>query len=129
MASSHTPFNTTDAQHSPSCAIQSWSRTTCQCIEVAVQELMSLEGIGYHRFQSRPAAADFPDFIARVGEILNIPADRLVDVTGGQGDYFTSSLPYAFDTLRKQKLVEGGDVGLIIAVGSGVQAGCAAYYF
>ena len=31
--------------------------------------------------------------------------------------------------VREQGLVQPGDIGLIVAVGSGIQVGCATYYF
>ena len=46
-----------------------------------------------------------------------------------ENDLFTSSLPYALEHVREQHLVEPGDIGLIINAGSGIQVGCAIYYF
>jgi 3-oxoacyl-[acyl-carrier-protein] synthase III len=54
---------------------------------------------------------------------------QLVDVTRGAGDLYTSSLPFALRHAVDTGLVAVGDVGLLIGVGSGIQAGCALYRF
>ncbi len=58
---------------------------------------------------------------------MNISRDKFVDVA--RKDLFTSSLPYSLEHIREQHLVKPGDIGLIITVGSGIQVGCATYYF
>jgi 3-oxoacyl-[acyl-carrier-protein] synthase III len=52
-----------------------------------------------------------------------------VDIVDDGKDYFTSSLAYAFQYARRQDVVKPGDIGLIINVGTGIQIGCAIYYF
>ena len=44
-------------------------------------------------------------------------------------DLYTSSAAYALRHALERKRVGPGDVGLIMGVGSGVQVGCAIYYF
>jgi 3-oxoacyl-[acyl-carrier-protein] synthase III len=58
---------------------------------------------------------------------MDISRDKFVDVA--RKDLFTSSLPYALEHIREQNLVEPGDIGLIIAIGSGIQVGCCIYHF
>jgi 3-oxoacyl-[acyl-carrier-protein] synthase III len=48
---------------------------------------------------------------------------------GSERDLYTSALPYAFQYVQEQQLVQPGDIGLIINVGAGIQVGCATYYF
>jgi 3-oxoacyl-[acyl-carrier-protein] synthase III len=52
-----------------------------------------------------------------------------VDIAHAGNDLYTSSLPYTLQHVREQNLVQSGDVGLIITAGSGIQVGCATYYF
>jgi 3-oxoacyl-[acyl-carrier-protein] synthase III len=67
-------------------------------------------------------------FIQRLSETLKLTSDKFVDVEPDH-DLFTSSLPYALQHVRERDMVEPGDIGLIIAVGTGIQVGCATYYF
>jgi hypothetical protein len=46
-----------------------------------------------------------------------------------RGDLFTSSLPHTLQYIREHDRAGNGDVGLIINVGTGIQVGCAIYYF
>jgi 3-oxoacyl-[acyl-carrier-protein] synthase III len=68
-------------------------------------------------------------FIAQLSEALGIPVDRFVDAVGDGPDLFSSSLPYALEFAKANGLVNGGDLGLVISVGSGIQVGCAIYHF
>jgi 3-oxoacyl-[acyl-carrier-protein] synthase III len=68
-------------------------------------------------------------FIQLLSEKMNVPFENFIDVAVEGPDLFTSSLPYAINYAFENKLVKKGDKGLIIAVGSGVQAGCAIYHF
>jgi 3-oxoacyl-[acyl-carrier-protein] synthase III len=69
------------------------------------------------------------DFIERLSEKLNVPLERFVNVAGEGPDLFSSSLAYAFEHAVEHGVVKAGDTGLMIAVGSGIQVGCALYYF
>jgi 3-oxoacyl-[acyl-carrier-protein] synthase III len=68
-------------------------------------------------------------FIARLSESLNLPLDRFVDTVGEGSDLFSSSLTCALDYTQEKGLVQPGDIGLMIAVGAGIQVGCAIYHF
>jgi 3-oxoacyl-[acyl-carrier-protein] synthase III len=68
-------------------------------------------------------------FIAKLSEAMNLSNDRFVDAVGESQDLFTSSLPCALQFAHEHNLVKVGDIGLIISVGSGIQVGCAVYYF
>ena len=60
---------------------------------------------------------------------MNVLREKYVDIVDDGKDYFTSSLAYAFQYARRQDVVKPGDIGLIINVGTGIQIGCAIYYF
>jgi 3-oxoacyl-[acyl-carrier-protein] synthase III len=64
-----------------------------------------------------------------LGEQLGLPPTKLIDVAIEGQDLFSSSIPFALDDVRRRDLVRSGDVGLIVAVGSGIQVGCALYHF
>lgn len=99
------------------------------CILPVVRELLRQEGL-------EPGQIDmvFPPqisvgFVARLSSQLEIPVERFVEVVGDGPDLFSSSLPYAIEHAFKNGLIKPGDTGLVIAVGSGIQAGCAIYHF
>ena len=60
---------------------------------------------------------------------MNVSREKFVDIAYDGKDFFTSSLPCALQYAREQQLVKAGDIGLIINVGTGIQIGCAVYYF
>jgi 3-oxoacyl-[acyl-carrier-protein] synthase III len=95
----------------------------------AVREILEREGLAPGQI-----ARIFPPqissaFISSLSESLNIPVEKFVDVVGEGPDLFTSSIPYSMEYALGKGLVQSGDIGLIIAVGSGIQAGCAIYHF
>ena len=99
------------------------------CIFPAVQELMQLEGLDLNRIDKVFPPQISSRFISKLSEMLHIPLERFVDVVGDGPDLFSSSLPYAFEHVYEKGLVKPGDTGLMIAVGSGIQVGCAIYHF
>jgi 3-oxoacyl-[acyl-carrier-protein] synthase III len=68
-------------------------------------------------------------FVGRLARVLQMPHTRMVFPPERRRDLHTSSLVLAFLQLREQNRVRTGDVGLIVAVGSGIQVGCATYRF
>jgi amino acid adenylation domain-containing protein len=99
-----------------------------QCIQEAVQELLRLEHLDLAQIKVVLPPQISTAFISRLSDTLSIDRSRLVDVQA-QHDLFTSSLAYTLQHVRKHNLVQPGDIGLIISVGSGIQVGCATYYF
>jgi amino acid adenylation domain-containing protein len=99
-----------------------------QCIQEAVQELLSLEHLDLAQIKVVLPPQISTEFIGRLSDALSIDRSKLVDVQA-QRDLFTSSLAYTLQHVRQHKLVQPGDIGLIISVGSGIQVGCATYYF
>jgi amino acid adenylation domain-containing protein len=73
-------------------------------------------------------------FLDRLAGRLGVPRARLVDAQDGlsesdRRDLYTSSVPYALRHAADAELARPGDIGLILAVGSGLQAAGATYYF
>ncbi len=95
----------------------------------AVQELLQLEGLDLERIDKIFPPQISAGFITGLSDKLGLPREKFIDVVGDGPDLFSSSLPYAFEHAREQGLVKPGDIGLMIAVGSGIQVGCAIYYF
>ncbi len=99
------------------------------CILPAVQELLQMEELDISRIDRIFPPQISSGFIVRLSESLNLPLERFVDAVGVGPDLFTSSLTYALEYAHEKGLVQPGDTGLMIAVGSGIQVGCAIYHF
>src|SRR4029077_17727046 len=97
-------------------------------IPAAVDELLASEPLD--RSSITVVLAPFLSTADRnlLADCLGIPAERIADVPSN-GDLFTSNIPCWFDYLQNEHLVQAGEVGLIITAGSGIQIGCATYYF
>jgi len=70
-----------------------------------------------------------PAFVGRLSDTIHVDRERVVDIASEGTDLYTSSLPYTLEYVQEHQLVESGDIGLIISVGSGLQVGCATYHF
>lgn len=70
-----------------------------------------------------------PQFLKELTAALGVDQDVVVDIAVPGRDLFTSSFPYALQHARDRKAITDGDLGLILAVGSGIQVGCASYRF
>ncbi len=68
-------------------------------------------------------------FIKNLGLALEQPADKFVNALNAETDFFSSSLPVALNHALQTDLAKPGSTALIIAVGSGIQTGCALYHF
>jgi 3-oxoacyl-[acyl-carrier-protein] synthase III len=95
----------------------------------AVHELLEMEGIGIDQVDWIFPPQISSDFLALVSEKLNVPPGKIINVVVDGYDLFTSSLPYALDHVFNNGLVQRGEIGLLITVGSGLQVGCAIYHF
>jgi len=94
-----------------------------------VRELLELEQVDRSRIKAIFPPQISTAFIARLAGVLDVDPARCIDATIPGRDLFTSSLPYALRDAARRDLVHAGDLGLIIAVGSGIQIGCALYAF
>lgn len=95
----------------------------------AVEKLLKMEGLDIKRIDKVFPPQISSRFITRLSEELHLPREKFIDVVGKGPDFFSSSLTYAFEHACEKALVKPGDTGLMIAVGSGLQVGCAVYYF
>jgi amino acid adenylation domain-containing protein len=98
------------------------------CIPPAVEELLKLEEL-----DTSEIAVVFPPYLSpadgtELAERINIPRSRFVDLVSDT-DPFSSCVPYGLEYALRHKLVQPGDIGLIISVGSGLQVACATYRF
>ena len=64
-----------------------------------------------------------------LAEQLGLPPSKVVDVAVDGEDLFSSSIPFALEAVKRRGLTRPGDTGLVVAVGSGIQVGCALYHF
>jgi len=98
-------------------------------LKSAVDELLEREGIGMSDIQVVLPPQISPGFVTALADTLKIPREKLVDVAEDGKDLFSSSLPYAFRHANNDAMYRPGELGLILAVGSGIQAAAALYYF
>jgi 3-oxoacyl-[acyl-carrier-protein] synthase III len=98
-------------------------------IRGAVDELLAQEGLNLGDIAHVLPSQFSPTFHARLAEVLDVPPAKIVDLTGFGQDLFTSSLPMTLERLRDTGAAKPGDIGLIVNVASGIQVGCATYYF
>jgi len=68
-------------------------------------------------------------FITELSRTMHLPREKFVDAVDGRRDLYTSSLPLALQHAHDHGRARPGEIGLIISVGSGIQVGCALYYF
>jgi 3-oxoacyl-[acyl-carrier-protein] synthase III len=68
-------------------------------------------------------------FLDCIGRALRIEQDRIVNAIPAGRDLLTSSIPFAFRQSVERAPAMPGEIGLVISAGSGVQIGCALYYF
>jgi len=69
------------------------------------------------------------DFILRLAERLGANSDLFVRAMPGDRDLTSASIPFALGSVIEKGGCHPGQIGLVMAVGSGVQAGCALYHF
>jgi len=100
-----------------------------ECIPPAVEKLLKLEELDLSHIDVIFPPQISSGFIKQLSEKLNLPIERFIDVVGEGPDLFSSSLAYSFEHAVDNGLVKPGDTGLMIAVGSGIQVGCAIYHF
>ena len=100
-----------------------------RCIDEAVAELLKSEQLELSRIKVVMPPQISPAFVGRLSDTIHVDRERIVDIAREGADLYTSSLPYTLEYVQKHQLVEPGDIGLIISVGSGLQVGCATYHF
>ena len=99
------------------------------CIVPLVEDLLRREELELNQIDIVFPPQISTRFISQLSKQLNLPVKKFVDVVGEGPDIFSSSIPYGLEYAYSNQLVKSGSTGLIIAAGSGVQAGCAIYKF
>lgn len=100
-----------------------------KCVPGAVADLLAAEGLDPAQIDVVLPPQVSPEFITDLSDRIGVPRERFVDIAVPGADYFTSSVPFGLQHAEHHGLLRPGRVGLLIAVGSGVQVGCATYYF
>jgi len=99
------------------------------CVSKTVHELLDREGLDLSSIKIVFPPQISSEFVKRLARRLNILCEQCVDLAQDSRDLFTSSLAYSIQHARERRLVQSGDIGLVINVGTGIQVGCALYYF
>ena len=99
------------------------------CISEAVHDLLRLENLDTSQIKVVFPPQLSKPFLARLRAQFGLASGGIVDIAQDGMDLFTSSLASTLLFAREKKLVEAGDIGLIIDVGAGIQVGCATYRF
>ena len=100
-----------------------------ECVVKTVEELLNKENLKLSQIKTIFPPQISSRFINELSEKMDVLKEKFIDLTEDGKDLFTSSLSYPFQFARDHKMVNTGDIGLIINVGSGIQVGCALYYF
>lgn len=94
-----------------------------------VNDLLTAEGMSIGDIDRFFPPQISPLFIDLLAQQLGVDREKLVDVSQQGKDLFTSSLAYAVRHGLEEGLISEGQTGLLIQAGSGIQVGCALYYF
>lgn len=98
-------------------------------IQPLIVEILKQECIGLQEIDWVFPPQISTTFIHLLSEKLGLGFDKFIDVAGDGPDLFSSSIPYGMEYGFEIGLIKPGDIGLLIAVGSGIQVGCAIYHF
>jgi 3-oxoacyl-[acyl-carrier-protein] synthase III len=98
-------------------------------IQPLVEEILKQGGIALQEIDWVFPPQISSGFIMSLSGRLGFNYEKFIDVAGEGPDLFSSSIPYGMDYALEKGLIKSGDTGLIIAVGSGIQVGCAIYHF
>jgi hypothetical protein len=99
------------------------------CIPRVVEELLDAERLALDQVKAVLPPLLSADFPAKLADTLGVAPDRLFCCREADRDLFTSAVPYSLQQALESGQVQPGDLGLIINVSSGIQVGCATYYF
>lgn len=100
-----------------------------ECVARTVNDLLTAEGMSIGDIDRFFPPQISPLFIDLLAQQLGVDREKLVDVSQQGKDLFTSSLAYAVRYGLEEGLISEGQTGLLIQAGSGIQVGCALYYF
>lgn len=100
-----------------------------EVIKEAVNEMCILENVSLNDFDLVIPPQLSGHFIEMLTSELGININKVVNISRGSKNWLTASFPQSLNYSVKNNLIKPGHKILIIEVGSGVQAGCAIYYF
>lgn len=100
-----------------------------ECIVPLVLQLLDNEKLEMNAIDWLVPPQISPAFVHKLAERLAIPIEKTVDLAKDGQDLFSSSVPFGLQYLSEGGRAKSGNKALVIAVGAGVQAGCAIYYF
>jgi 3-oxoacyl-[acyl-carrier-protein] synthase III len=98
------------------------------CLATTVRGLLGGTDCSLDCFDAILAPAGFPELEAHLIDALEIDAERLVTIPA-RGDLSSSSLAAGLRTLEEEGRVCPGSRALVLAVGAGIQTGCAVVRF
>jgi 3-oxoacyl-[acyl-carrier-protein] synthase III len=101
--------------------------TLAECVCLTVQEFLAREALSPQALAVVVPPARPVNLGPRLAQTLGVEPDRLV-LPEGDGDYFTSSLAYAFQKLRREGRLTPGAAVLLVEVAAGLQVWCGLYY-
>lgn len=100
-----------------------------ECISDAVRQFLQEIGLNRRDLSVVLLPQTSSWLTQALSEQLDLPPTKLIDIAVDGEDLFSSSIPFALDEVYRRDLVRPGDVGLIVAIGAGIQVGCALYHF
>ncbi|RMD84272.1 MAG: non-ribosomal peptide synthetase, partial [Lentisphaerae bacterium] len=100
-----------------------YHESTCQ----AVTQFLQTQKLTWDMIDLIAPPQISPDFVQKLGDQLQIPPKKLVNLAE-EVDLYTASVPFCLNHLRQQ-YAHSGKLALILSVGTGVQVGCLLYHF
>jgi 3-oxoacyl-[acyl-carrier-protein] synthase III len=100
-----------------------------RCVEDAFHDLLERERLSPNDVAAVLPPQISPAFVAGLRQRLPVSSHVVVNGALGDQDLFTSSLAYSLQELYRTHPPTPGDIGVILAVGTGIQTGAALYHF
>jgi 3-oxoacyl-[acyl-carrier-protein] synthase III len=97
-----------------------------ECVRTTVECFLQREQVRVADLKRVLLPQRSPAFRTGLAEAVKLAPGQLVS-TGGDADYFTSSLAFSFARLRQEGLLSPGDLVLVVEVAAGLQVACALY--
>ncbi len=99
------------------------------CVQASVTDFLESENLTVSDIRWILPPQIGREWVNRLGVQLGAGVEKIVNAALPDKDLYTSSLPYSLQQLERSGQPKPGDIGLLISVGSGIQVGCALYYF
>jgi 3-oxoacyl-[acyl-carrier-protein] synthase III len=105
------------------------SRIYRECVVETVREFLESEGVAMSEIDLIIPQHVEPGFVAELARGLAVEPEKCVDLATDQNDWLSASLVHSLEHVVGSGLATRGQLALLIAVGSGLQVGCALYRF